>query len=93
MNTHAHGGVMAYIEQWPLRFVALHRSLTNPDAAEESLLDDTIESLPEGSSEAREMARIARSRYGERLMYVELQELGEDGTWSAMSRYYPEDGE
>ncbi len=78
---------MAYIEQWPLRFVARHRSLTNPDAAEESLLDDTIESLPEGNSEAREMARIARSRYGE------LQELGEDGTWSAMSRYYPEDGE
>ena len=76
---------MAYIEQWPLRFVARHRSSTNPDAAEES--------LPEGSSEAREMARIARSRYGERLMYVELQELGEDGTWSAMSRYYPEDGE
>ena len=84
---------MVYIEQWPLRFVALHRSLTNPDAAEESLLDDTIESLPESRSEAREMMRIARSRYGERLMYVELQELGEDGTWSAMSRYYPEDGE
>ncbi len=39
------------------------------------------------------MARIASSRYGERLMYGELQELGEDGTWSAMSRYYPEDGE
>ena len=84
---------MAYIEQWPLRFVAIHRSLTNPDAAKESLLDDTIESLPQGDSETREMARIARSRYGERLMYVELQELGEDGTWSAMSRYYPEDGE
>ena len=81
---------MAYIEQMPLRFVAHHRSATLPDVTTESLLDGTIDSLEEGQSRAREMMEAAKSRYGAQLMDIELQELnGEDGTWGAMSRYYP----
>jgi hypothetical protein len=81
---------MVYIEQWPLRFVAHHRSTTLPDVTAESLLDDAIDSLEEAHSRVQEMLQTAENEYGAQLVDVELQEFGEDGTWSAVGRFYVE---
>jgi hypothetical protein len=64
---------MAYIEQWPLRFVAFHRSDTMPEITVETSLDETIESMSEGNSVVQEMMETATGRYGANVVYIELQ--------------------
>jgi hypothetical protein len=36
------------------------------------------------------MLQTAENEYGAQLVDVELQEFGEDGTWSAVGRFYVE---
>ncbi len=53
-------------------------------------LDDAIDSLEEAHSRVQEMLQTAENEYGAQLVDVELQEFGEDGTWSAVGRFYVE---
>ena len=68
-----------YMEQSSYRFVAYCRPATIAGDAVPSILDETIDGLAEGHSRARDMIQIAKSKHGEQLMWIELQELGRNG--------------
>ena len=78
------------LEDWLCRFVAHHRSSTTSGAVDVSPLDEIIDSLAEGHRRAREIAQAARGKYGEYLMWIELETLDRAGQWNAVARFYPE---
>lgn len=81
---------MTYIEEWPSRFVAYYRSATTPVGIVKSTLDKPLGTLTEGHGRAAEMLQAARSRYGARLMWVEIESLDRSGAWNPVGRFYPE---
>jgi hypothetical protein len=81
---------MAYIEEWPSRFVAYYRSPTFPGDTVKSPLDEIFDTLTEGNRRAREMTQAAESKYGARLMWIEIEALQRSGDWSPVGRFYPE---
>ncbi|MFH1560329.1 MAG: hypothetical protein ABID84_02825 [Chloroflexota bacterium] len=81
---------MTYIEEWPSRFVAYHKSATIPGDTVKSPLDEIFDTLTEGHRRAKEMTRAAESKYGARLMWIEIEALERSGDWSPVGRFYPE---
>ena len=79
-----------YIEQSSYRFVAYCRPATIAGDISLSILDETIASFSQGDGRVHEMMQLAKDKHGEILKWIELQELGEDGEWSAVGRFYPE---
>ena len=82
-----------YMQQSSYRFVAYCRTDTIAGDAIPSILDETVNSLAEGHRRVRDMIRTAKSKHGEQLMWIELQELGRSGWWDAVGRFYPESSE
>ena len=78
------------VEDWLCRFVAYHRSATAPEQVVMSPLDEVIDTLEEGYARANEIVETARSRYGEGLMWIEIETLDRAGQWNAVRRFYPE---
>jgi|ETN02SMinimDraft_2_1059926.scaffolds.fasta_scaffold95757_1 hypothetical protein len=52
--------------------------------------DETTDSLAEGHRRVQDMIRTAGGKYGKQLVYIELQDLGRNGWWDAVGRFYPE---
>ena len=78
------------VEDWLCRFVAYHISATAPEQVAMSPLDEVIDTLEEGYARANEIVETARSRYGEGLMWIEIETLDRAGQWNAVRRFYPE---
>ena len=78
------------VEDWLCRFVAYHISATTPEQVAMSPLDEVIDTLEEGYTRANEIVAAARSRYGEGLMWIEIETLDRAGQWNAVRRFYPE---
>ena len=78
------------VEDWLCRFVAYHRSATAPEQVAMSPLDEVIDTLEEGYARANEIVETARSRYGEGLVWIEIETLDRAGQWNAVRRFYPE---
>ena len=78
------------VEDWLCRFVAYHRSATVPEQVVMSPLDEVIDTLEEGYTRANEIVETARSRYGEGLVWIEIETLDRAGQWNAVRRFYPE---
>ena len=78
------------LESWPCRFVAKHQGPSESDAVTDTVLD-YVDTQEEGRSRAAEMMRAAKAKHGQYLMWIDLQEIGEDGEWAAIGRFYPEE--
>lgn len=61
-----------------------------PNAEVESVLN-FVDTEEDGRRRVPEMMQAAMAKHGARLTCVELQQIGEDGEWAALGRFYPQE--
>lgn len=69
--------------------MAKYTVTAEPNAEVESILN-VVDTEEDGRRRVPEMMQAAMVKHGARLACVELQQIGEDGEWAALGRFYPQ---